>query len=294
MKIFAFLPFLFLLSCGDDTSSENESVEVGTDTTTELEEFTDEELGEIPEELELMDEVMFSDPIQKEVIVCRIGQYQDIAVMVLNHYSDDGLMIEPIDGYYFYLKHHKNLDLKGQMSFHPYYYSLNEYYKGNQSGFMEFAIDLEDVNESFPNYWTTNRTNGERQKFTAEKIISGAPNEIKVDIVNTRYELVHNVADMTLPDGENLTEVSDYMNTTLINDEYLVFEYDVLRTNYHMGGIDGMAKRTAPNTYYFEGEEGCKLTLTTSGKEITVEDDNTCGYYGGANVYFSGTLKKIK
>ena len=99
---------------------------------------------------------------------------------------------------------------------------------------------------------------------------------------------------MTLPDGENLTEVSDVMSTTLINDEYLVFEYDVLRTNYHTGGIEGTATRKAPNAYYFEGDEGCKLTITTGKNEITVEDDNTCGYYGGANVYFSGTLKKIK
>ena len=44
--------------------------------------------------------------------------------------------------------------------------------------------------------------------------------------------------------------------------------------------------------YYFEGEEGCKLTLSVSNQQISAEDDNTCGYYGGANVYFSGTLNQ--
>jgi hypothetical protein len=295
------LPFvsLILLACQDESEPISEAeaniqeLINSEETTMDESEMADEVLGEIDEEMELMDEIMYSNPISKEVLVCNIGQYQDIAVMVLNHYSDDGMGAEPIDGYYFYLKHHKNLDLKGQMAFHPYYYSLNEYYKGKQSGFMEFTRSKDDETDVYNSYWTTNRTNGTGQKFNKVSLINTSEENHYVSVVNGRYAKKHQVMDMTMPEGENLTDVEDQLNMTLINDEYLVFDYSVTRTNYHLGSIEGIAYLQADDSFLFEGEEGCQLTFKLDGNEIeAIDDDNSCDYYGGANVYFSGALQK--
>ena len=300
MKKYLFPLFgLLLLACQTETENsapaEMEDAATSDETATDETEMQDEPLGEIPEEMELMDEIMYSNPISKEVLVCNIGQYQDIAVMVLNHYSDDGMGAEPIDGYYFYLKHHKNLDLKGQMSFHPYYYSLNEYYKGKQSGFMEFTRSKEEETKDYISYWTTNRTNGERQEFNRVSLIKTGKEDQEISIENGRYENKHQVMDMSMPEGENISEVEDEMNITLINEEYLVFQYSVIKTNFHLGSIEGIAYLQPDDTYLYEGEEGCQLSLKLDGNSIeAIDDENTCSYYGGANVYFGGTLTKVK
>jgi hypothetical protein len=246
-----------------------------------------EGLEEISEEFELLPEASFAATYESNILMCHVGMYQDVCVMVLNKHKANADHIEAVEGYYFYLKHQKNLDLKGQLDLNTNVFALNEYYKGKQSGYMEF--NLTDKSE---NFWTTNRTNGERQQLNAKLLVTSATAESN-DMVNARYENQHLVMDMSMPEGENTEMAVDNFNATFINDDYLVFEYDVIRTNYHLGGIDGLAKKTKPNQYVFKGEEGCVLTINKTGKQLIIEDEG-CGYYGGANVYFSGTLNQVK
>lgn len=276
---------VFQISC--QSPSENDSGDEHLIEEMVSDSFVNEELGEISEELELLPDASFATAYESKILMCNVGMYQDVCVMVLNKYAATADQIEGLEGYYFYLKHHKNLDLKGQLDLNTNVYALNEYYKGKQSGYMEFSL-----NDQSENFWTTNRTNGERQELNAKLLVTSATAESNA-IVNARYENEHMVMDMSMPEGENTEMVVDNFNATFINDDYLVFEYDVIRTNFHLGGIDGLAKKTKPNQYVFKGEEGCVLTINKSGKQLIIEDDG-CGYFGGANVYFSGTLNQVK
>jgi hypothetical protein len=42
------------------------------------------------------------------------------------------------------------------------------------------------------------------------------------------------------------------------------------------------------------GEEGCELSMTFEGNDITLVEEESCSYYRGMRAYFGGTLTKTK
>ncbi len=50
------------------------------------------------------------------------------------------------------------------------------------------------------------------------------------------------------------------MGVSLVDDK-MVFDYSVVRTNFHMGSASGMALKNAEGNYIWNGEEGCELTF---------------------------------
>ena len=99
--IFSFSICLIFISCQESIEDENEAIVEPTQV------FEDEE--NLYTENELGDEF---DIDYTQVISAQIGIYQEEALMVVKHYPENENSEIQIEGYYYYVKNQKNLDLK--------------------------------------------------------------------------------------------------------------------------------------------------------------------------------------
>ena len=127
--IFSFSICLIFISCQESIEDENEAIVEPTQV------FEDEE--NLYTENELGDEF---DIDYTQVISAQIGIYQEEALMVVKHYPENENSEIQIEGYYFYVKNQKNLDLEGIYDPIEKRYFLTESYKGEITGYMEFVV----------------------------------------------------------------------------------------------------------------------------------------------------------
>ncbi len=268
--------FLFIIGCGESVENNNSEEALHS------EEYQDEEV---------IEDANAHESEWTEVLVCNIGIYQEIAVMVLNYYPPNSNDIANVDGYYFYVKHQKDLDLEGTEEILYQNVYLTEYYKGEETGYMEFNLR----EEAAINYWAPSPGSDDHQEFNAKRILEGTPDEYNVALQKYNFERQHSVGQYNSETNEfDPEDVTDELHACLINDTYLVFDYHVIRTNFHLGSISGIAELQEDGNYVWIGEEDFQLTFTFEKNSILITEDNYIEmYYGGANVHFDGVLDQI-
>lgn len=281
MKFFPLLLTIILFSAcnGENPSTDNENPT--EETTTAIEEDTSEELIESDEEEDRM----------KYVISARVGIYGEQAVFVLNAYPPDESGVSEVDGYYYYIKKVKNLDIEGQLDTYDEHFVLTEKYKDKISGYMEF--DLDDPDECF---WSPAADPEDEQGMSVELIDKGNPSELTVQLENFTYVDEHGI--LNYEGGETgfvQEEVTDKLFVTIVNEEYFLFDIHVTGQNYHQGSANGMAKITGSKAIWEVKDEFvmCRLYFDLSDKDnqITVSEEE-CDYYHGQNARFDATFKR--
>jgi hypothetical protein len=284
--LYLFIISFFIVSC----SGEEEIDPADSDV------LVDKEIDSIDvEESEETDGGDFEGIESKHVMFCKIGIYQEPAIMALNWSESDENGVTPITGYYYYLKHGKYLDLEGYSESRTRGIYLTESYKGEKTGYMEFAQDAHIQPWDGENYWAASKESTVHQEFYSQDILFQDPMEGNLALTNEHYYFDHEV--MMFDAAEEYTmEVTNELHVSRINEEYFAFTLYVVCTNGHQGGVDGLAKIEG-NKAYFDNEsedewDVCKLTFDLSvPDEITVEEIE-CQAYHGARAYFDGTLYK--
>lgn len=290
MRNFLSLTFLsvFIISCSDTS----ETLDAAADNETEVDSLTlVDENGESFEE----DDQDFEGVESKHVLFCKVGIYEEPAIMVLDWGESDGNGFSSITGYYYYLKHGKNLDLEGYSESSTRGIYLTESYKGKQSGYMEFAQDAHIQPWDEENFWATSMNSDDHQDFYSEDILFQDPMEANIALTNEHYYYEHEVM-MFDAEEEYTMEVTNELHISTINDEFLAFKIYVVCANGHQGEVSGLAKIEGDKAYYDNGLEDdwevCKLTFDLSKEdEISVEEIR-CQAYHGARAYFDGTFYK--
>ncbi|MEX1000533.1 MAG: hypothetical protein WDZ35_00310 [Crocinitomicaceae bacterium] len=218
----------------------------------------------------------------------KIGDYQQQGIMVLNWYPKDENGIYPIDGYYFYVKHQKNLTLEGYSEPASRKIYLTESYKGKETGYIVFIQD----DQNAESYWAPGKENTkDKQPFQAEELYLDQPLSSAPLIEHSHYTYDHPITVYNGNEGWDTTQVTDQLYLSRINDDYLAFDLSVTRYNAHIGSVFGVAKINGDTAIFESDEYGehCLLTFDLSiANEIKITEDN-CGAYHGANAYFDGT-----
>lgn len=220
-----------------------------------------------------------------QVISANVGAYQEQALMVLKHYpeNEDGLV--PIEGYYFYIKNQKNLDLVGVYDPVEMRYVLTESYKGKATGYMEFVPSID--NESF---WSPASNTADEQELTTLELIGGDPYEFTLALNGDKFVVDHKVM-MFDAEQEYFQEVTDKFAYTIVNDQFFVFDLKVVCANGHSGSISGVAKFQDDMAYYKRASEYsndmCRLTFDLSSPDEVVITEQECNDYHGARASFS-------
>lgn len=276
MKFIYCIPFVLLTACGGEpdhiyetdksdslVNNSGSEVEVGQDiseeTTTSLTEEVISEIG-------------------KRVFYANVGIYGSPAILVLDvkapdEVNGDGDFSE-VEGYYFYVKRQKNLDLKGGFDIINQEFRLTESYKGKTTGFFSFSLA-----DPTKNYWATSEEDNNHQDLNVTELepIDSELQNFTFSMEKHVYE--HEVMDMSA-ETETWEEVEDNIGVVFINNNLLAFNLSVVRTNFHSGSAAGLAKKIDENTYVWYGEEGCELTIKLSPSTIETID-NGCDYYHG-------------
>mgnify|MGYP007077385884 CR=1 FL=1 len=224
-----------------------------------------------------------------QVIEANIGLYQELAIMVLKEQGENKDGTINITGYYFYVKHQKNLDLDGVKDPVSGKYVLTESYKGETTGYMEFIPGVAD--ESF---WAPASDTEDEQALNAKKLTGGDPYEMTMIINHNTYEYEHEIQMYNGEDWDN-ESVTDVLKVTWINEEYMAFDLNVIRNNAHLGSVNGVAKVTGDKAEFNKDAESeweiCQLEFDITEKDITVIEKD-CSAWHGANAYFDGTYTK--
>lgn len=223
-----------------------------------------------------------------QVIEANIGLYQELAIMVLKEQGENEDGTINITGYYFYVKHQKNLDLEGVKDPISGKYVLTESYKGETSGYMEFIPGVED--ESF---WTPANDTRDEQELNAKKLLGGDPYEMTLAINHETYQYEHELQIYNGTDWDTDT-ATDELKVTWINEEFMAFDLNVTRRNSHLGSVKGVAKVAGDKAEYVrEGEwDACQLDFDLSNENEISVDEIDCSGWHGANATFDGTYTK--
>jgi len=287
MKLLPLLLLLFIFGCSGEP--ENVSETANSDTLNEpppppsQEEVQSENENWLPlvnDGDELKDVKMF---------YCNIGIYQEPAIMVIesevtDQINGDGDYAE-VEGYYYYVKNQKNLDLSGGLDIINGQYMLTESYKGKPTGYMEFS-----TNDFGKNFWAVSQENTNQQEFNFQKIEPKNENAPSFRVKKQKYSDKHQVQDMSLEE-EVFEEVEDKLAMVFVDDDKMFFDYSVVRTNFHMGSASGMAEMISEGVYVFYGEEGCELTFEVAENTVDVTEE-TCEYYHGFRANLGGSYSK--
>lgn len=279
--LFLILPTIILLAACSSPVKENEG------------QITEPERDEAPfNETELL--VEESEEAEFETTWTRvaeayIGDYQDLAIMVLKEEGKDEDGQIKVTGYYFYEKHQKNLDLEGTKNPNTGKYILTESYKGKPSGYMEFIPEKPDQS-----FWAAKK-GGEQQDMNVRIFTGGDPYEMTLVIDHGTYGYEHELVFYNDDEAEPET-TTDELKVTFIDDEFMAFTLDVVRTNGHLGGVSGIATIDGKKAKYYVPETDntmlCDLEFDLSVKnEITVKE-NDCSSWHGAFASFDGTYVK--
>jgi len=276
VKLIYCIPFILLTACGgepdhiyetDKSDTLSNQMESDNDLTTEVIEDEVE-----PEELQVITEN------GKRAFYANVGIYGSPAILVLDvkdadEVNGDGDFSE-VDGYYFYVKRQKNLDLRGGFDIINQEFRLTESYKGKTTGFFSFSLA-----DPTKNYWATSEEDNNHQDLNVTELepIDSELQNFTFSMEKHVYE--HEVMDMSA-ETETWEEVEDDLGMVFINDNLMAFNLHVVRTNFHMGGASGLAKKVDENTYVWQGEEGCELTFKLSPTKVETIDKG-CDYYHG-------------
>ena len=235
----------------------------------------------------------------RHVLFCNIGGYESPAIMVLNWDGPNESGTSEIEGYYFYVRYQKNIDLKGFSDSRTRGIYLNESYKGEPTGYMEFYQGGIDG----ASYWTSSKENDDHKYFNSEELFFRDPSEKNLVIQKDKYRYKHIIAALNYndpegtwsnPDSYDLYEVEDKLNCVIINDEYFAFDIRVMCTNWHEGKINGITKISDVNqVLYVDDEMGeCKLTFNLSEEGSITVGEETCWRYHGTRASFGGIYPK--
>lgn len=222
-----------------------------------------------------------------QVVEANIGTSGELAIMILKEQAQNEEGLIEITGYYFYVAHQKNLDLKGTKDPKTGKYILTESYKGKTSGYMEFITGKPDQS-----FWAPSK-GGEKQDMSAKNLTGGDPYEMTLTLNHGNYIYEHEVTMMT---GEENWNNTDELKVTFINDDYMAFDINVVRTNAHLGAVSGIARVSEDKARYLVDEDDefsiCDISFDLSQKnEITVVENN-CTIWHGAYATFDGTYVK--
>ena len=220
---------------------------------------------------------------------CQIGIYQEPALIVIeseetDEVNGDGDWAE-VKGYYFYIKNQKNLDLNGGLDMINGQYMLTESYKGKKTGYMRFSTqDYDD------NFWAVSEESTDRQEFNFQEIKAKDYDVKSFMIKKQLYSDKHQVQDMSLEE-EVFEEVEDNLAMVFIDDDKMLFDYSVVRTNFHMGSAQGLATKNTAGDYVWSGEEGCVLTFEVQENSVDVTEKD-CELYHGFRATLNGSYSK--
>lgn len=209
-----------------------------------------------------------------------LGIYEKHIVMELNISGDQ------VSGKYFYTKHQKSLDLKGNFNEATNVMSLTESYKGKVTGYLEFKLSRGIIEGK----WMKKKGATESESFKASLINL---NKNEFNLTQNRYEDEHTVLIYNGVDGEDEMEATDVLTINRIGKKYFSFYYSVVGGNAHLGSIEGFGTLDKAGNGLFKDEEACELKFTFSNNKAEVEETGDCQYYRGARAYFMGTLKKV-
>ena len=233
------MKYLFLLvipfgiwSCGEPAKEEE-----GEILEYDGEEITEESMEYYEDE----DEGDFEGVDMKHVLFCRIGLYQEAAIMVLDWMDEDENGVFPIKGYYFYVKHQKNLDLDGYSEPSTRGIYLTESYKGKETGYMQFAQDAHIQPWDGENYWAPEKGSADKQEFYSEDLITTDPMDANIALQYQQFTNPHEISMyMGDEEGEVVEDVTDELNWVIINEEYFAFDISTTGRNGHTGTANGV------------------------------------------------------
>jgi hypothetical protein len=273
--------FLILLaSCGDtQPKEEGEKTKVNEETITDS-----LETEVVPVDDETENE-------WQEVVSAKIGDYQEIALMVLKESGENEDGTVNVEGYYFYVKHQKKLQLSGVKDPISGKYVLTEFYKEKPTGYMEFIIG--DKNDE--SFWSPANDTEDEQEMIVTQLVSGDPYELTIELNSGDFENPHTI-EFYQGEEEGWTEedVIDELHITNVNGEFLLFDISVTGRNAHTGDASGLAIIDGYEAKWTEPFEDLECTLyfdLSRDGEITVTEEN-CDYYHGMNAYFDGIFVK--
>ena len=279
MKLYSKIPLLFLLvvACSADPAE--------TESATEFEEITTIDVAEDAVDGELPSNQVYD---YTQILSVNIGLYEEPGVMVLNHYEAQGEAAH-IDGYYWYNKHQKMLQLSGFCDDEGWFY-LNESYNGENTGYMSFTLQ-ENSEDAF---WSVSEASKEKETFKFEVLETRQDENVYV-----RHENYEFVRTITIYDGEEDVEEEgvNELQVSFINDEYMAFKIFVIGRNAHLGDVGGVAMIDGDKAYYnYPGQDEwdkCELSFDLKDGEIIVHEDDCSGYHG-MNASFDCAFELVK
>lgn len=214
----------------------------------------------------------------KAVFYANVGIYGSPAILVLDipteieKNNQDGTV--QVEGYYFYVSRQKNLQLKGELNSSEQVFRLTESHQGKTTGYFNFSLKDPSIN-----YWTTAEEQEDHQELMVREIIPKNDKEEHLNFSMEKLTHKHEVLDMSAQ-TESWESVEDDLSLVFINDDFLAFDLNVVRTNFHTGGAFGLAEKSDDSTYVWLGEEGCELTFILTDHSVETFD-NGCDYYHG-------------
>lgn len=241
------------------------------------------------------------------VVVAKFGIYQSIAILNIRPNGDFNNKFLFLDGVYFYLKHAKIINLKGSFNKATGILKFNETYNKKISGYFEIS-----TKEKGNNFWSKA---DEKDKEPAELIhVCNSFTLEKDEILHLYFTRVHKIKDYWNPvsipsnvidpcklpgDKSNLEfnipgvqEVQDQVWACVLPDESLCFKINVIRTNFHMGGWDGVVgynkKRNIYNYNSIKHDSRCKIKIIMKSADKIIFKDIDCDVCCGAYAYLDG------
>ena len=275
---------LGLFACGaEKTNNENSSNQEAHD---EVDEYVDE--FEAEEKPELINEEDLSETNRTDVFSCYVGLYQQQCVMLLNYSYSDIVGDYNVEGFYYYAKHQKKINLSGTYDVGANFYQLTESYKGKTSGYFEFYTD-ENADQ---NFWSSDLSEGTKQELKCELLTSYPASVEDISIQTNKYATEHMVNyDPLYEDPQTATDV---LNTINIGEDYLAFYYYIISYSQNIGSVSGIAKMQGKSKAVWEDENGFTLNFSLYPDRIEVESVNYEEMtYGGFGVHFGGTYYRI-
>lgn len=265
---YALIALIILASC-QQKDGKNDVVEQETTSTESTQETQPKEIEETP-----------AAPKSYDYYAGAIGLYGEDVLVEVN--SEDNI----ITGRYWYLKHGREIQLEGTSSAKGDQWQIKETVKGVETGNMSLAVKGDEITGQ----WYAPGRSSDLQEVNLKKVYHSEVGKIEPEF--EQYEFTKTITVFNTEENEEV-DVTDELRLTRIG-EYILFQYEVTGTNAHSGHVNGLAKMDDSNKAMFTGEEGCKLSLSFKGNEVTVSEEDDCFYYRGMRAYFDGILTRVK
>ncbi|PWL23446.1 MAG: hypothetical protein DCO96_15975 [Fluviicola sp. XM-24bin1] len=209
-----------------------------------------------------------------------IGLYGEDVLVEVN--TDDNV----VTGRYWYLKHGRQIELTGTTSAKGNEWQVKEKVKSVVTGNMTLQVS----GDNLTGQWYAPGKESDLQEVNLQKVYHSEEGMIEPNFET--YAFTHTIFIYN-GEGEDEEEVTDDIKLVRIGD-YVLFQYFVIGQNSHVGHINGLAKMEGKDKAVYLGEEGCELSMTFEGNDITLVEEESCSYYRGMRAYFGGTLTKTK